>query len=171
MSEEELRYNLDLLECLCKYGQEALIEADKIEYLKADGSWESLDELGLSLVPILIYTKRHRDLKKSSIIYELNYKLLIPNINIVPYYLEQVEFNSNHQLENPYIKRYYRKENTCRYQCTVRYDNSNINTFSKVKSSATMSSFKKNNKNLLVSLANKINSPKVSSFAKQKVIK
>ncbi len=173
MSEEELRGNLKILENLNKFGHEALIEADKIEYLKEDGTWESLKTLGLSLIPISIYTKRHKNEEKSSLVYELVYKLLILNIEIVPYHFEQIELKKVSHGEKAFSKSYrsiinpdYNEEGI-----TVRYNNANVNTFSKVKNPTTMSSFKKNNKQKLYKSAEIISRSITSNMSRQKIIK
>lgn len=169
MSEEELRDNLDLLESLHKYGQEALIEADKIEYLNEDGLWVGFDKLGLSLVPILIYTNRYKN--DSKLVYELFYQLLTPKVKITPYFLEQIEFKSNHQCEKPYNRCYSCKENinVNNDGVNVRYNNTNIRTLSRVKRPDEMIFFKKKYKNLLYSSACTVKNSIISN-SKQKTI-
>lgn len=155
MSKKELEYNLYLLENLRKYGQEALIEADKLEYLNSDNKWENFSNLDLSYVPALIYAEKISDKNMSNLIYELSYKLLIPKIEVVPTRTERIIICQNE--DETYTKKYISSKNEDSEFASIRYNNKGINTFSKVKDEEVVMSFIMRNKHKLYKAAKIVN--------------
>lgn len=153
MSEEQFRYNVHLLENI--NGTEALVDADKLEYLNSDNVWTPISKLGIEYIPIILYTTHNIDKDMSRISYTLHYELLIPHITVTPMYYEQIVITASDNEELPFKKRYIKQKNTDLNQdALIRYNNKEINTFSKVKNSVVMCNYKSKSKRKLYSIAN-----------------
>lgn len=137
MSESNYKEDIKLLEYLCRQEQDALIESDKIEFLDDNDNWISLDKFGLSQVPIIFSASKINDENSNIIKYKLNYRLLIPKIDITSKREEYIYLCKNEA--NEYYREYHSIPNENYEESTqVRYNNEGTNTFSKAKTASTI---------------------------------
>ncbi|MBR3897869.1 MAG: hypothetical protein IKJ43_01135 [Bacilli bacterium] len=151
MSEENFRQGIELLKYISEKGQEALIDADKVEIL-CNNKWISAGTFGIKQMPIIFSAEKINEDDQNKIIYKLNYRLLIPNINISSKKEEYIILEKDK--EEGFIKKYRTLPNQeYEEEDKVRYNNEGINTFSKAKNASVILSYIAKNGRLLYEIS------------------
>lgn len=157
MSENDFLHKISLLENLHEQG--ALIDADKIEYFSKEGKWEKINIEGLEKVPVSLYVGVSIDNDMNQIIYRVKYDMITPHINLTPSHTEKILFGMNSSKEKPYNIEYQSRPNEKYNEDDVflRYDNKNINIFSKVCPQSVIFDYKLKNRKKLHNLVQLLN--------------
>ena len=168
MSEKDFMSSINVLDNL--HEMEALIDAERLEYLSENGSWVKLNIEGLKYVPVSLYPGVSIDKESGNIIYKIKYDLLIPHIRLIPSNIESFILSADYSKEKPYMLSYKTDSNE-EYDSDsvyVRYNNEDINILSKIKNNTMILDYKMRNRKKLHQALQAIDQSINNSKVKQK---